>query len=157
MQVPGLKTVVPNIVHVVKIDAKPISRWSFLNILSIFNNIKPTALFVHCLSDPHGLYWEKLNEYLDIREKVVIVKIQEPIGAFNNFPQHPAHKSDCVRMHALTSMGGIYVDLDILILRSFDEIRNASITLGLQTFWDICNGVIIANKNSTLNKNVIPC
>ena len=52
-------------------------------------------------------------------------------------------------------MGGIYLDSDVLVLRSFDDLRNTSLVVGLQTDPDvseICNGIILASKDSPFLK-----
>jgi len=141
--------VIPNIVHMIKLDDRPLTQYTFLGILTIFSKIKPKILFLHSIYEPHGHFWSLLvSEYAD---RLFIMKINEPISIFSHLPKAKdyAHKSDIVRMNILKQMGGIYIDTDIIILKSFDDLRaNQSISLGLQTDKNFCNGVIIAHRTS---------
>ena len=124
----------------------------FLNILSVLNQIKPTKLYIHTLSPPHGKYWERLSSYSQYVGIVEIRPIPEPIGLFGNFPEPNdfAHKSDCARMNILKSMGGIYLDLDVLVLHPFTDLLRYPMVLGKQYLktLTVCNAVVIASKNS---------
>ena len=96
---------------------------------------------------------EKLLNYSEFNRKIEFRRINEPIGLFGIYPSQNdfAHKSDCARMNILLARGGIYLDSDVLVLRSFDDLRNYSLVLGFQTDLDvseICNGIILASKHS---------
>lgn len=98
----------------------------------------------------------------DVRRQIVVAPIKPEFTRLNGqdlAPKfHPgwadAHTSDILRMNILRSMGGIYLDTDVLVLRSFDELRRAShLTMGLQTFTKMCNGVILSSPSSAFLKD----
>ena len=55
-------------------------------------------------------------------------------------------------MEILQKLGGIYMDTDIIVLRSFDALRNASLTMAMQTNKNFCNGLILAHRDSPFLK-----
>ena len=56
--------------------------------------------------------------------------------------------ADIIRIKALREYGGIYLDLDTLVLRSFDSLRLHPFTIGKQSTIGLANGIMIANKDS---------
>jgi hypothetical protein len=118
--------------------------------MAVFNKIQPISLYYHCIRTPKDEYWNQLKGYYG--DKLIAAKIQQPISIFSHTPSAKdfAHKSDIVRLNVLKAMGGIYIDTDILVFRSFDGLRNGvSLAMGLQTeTGDFCNGVIVARNDS---------
>lgn len=147
--------VVPNIVHLIKTDDRPVTRFLFLNILSILHNLNPFAVYFHVSSPPYGLFWN-LTRLYDSPRRVVVAPIKAELYKLIDRPVAPrfrpewaeAHQSDIIRMNILKSTGGIYLDTDVLVLRSFDELRRSELTMGLQTLSKMCNGVILASAKS---------
>ena len=143
---------VPNIVHIIILDKKPLARYTYLSILTIFHQIDPWTLYIHCIHSPHGEYWSMLMES-SYAPRIKERKVLEPISIFGKPPPSKlAHKSDIVRMEILQKLGGIYIDTDIIVLRSFDALRNASLTMAMQTNKNLCNGLILAHRDSTFLK-----
>jgi hypothetical protein len=65
---------------------------------------------------------------------------------------HVAHKADVVRLEVLLKYGGIYLDMDVLALKSFDELRQFPMVLGqegLDGFIGLANAVIVAHSSSS--------
>jgi hypothetical protein len=139
---------VPNVVHIIKLDKSPIRNWEMINYMSILHKIDPVVLFIHGVLKPFGPYWELLLKYYPNR--ITFNMIRGPIGIFGNFPSEKdfAHKSDIIRMNILRNRGGIYLDNDILIIRPLKEFYRYSITLAYQTEKEICNAMIMTNKNN---------
>eukprot|EP01035_Chromulina_nebulosa_P057975 gene57975-79420_t len=57
----------------------------------------------------------------NISSKVVVA--EEPIEIWGHKPFNLAHKSDVIRMKSLRQYGGMYFDLDIIILKSVSHLR----------------------------------
>ena len=47
-----------------------------------------------------------------------------------------------------SELGGIYVDPDVLVLRSFDRLRRMPLTLARQSAHKISNGIIVSGRGS---------
>lgn len=152
----GTNVTIPNIVHLVTTDSRPWTSWMFLNLLSILNKINPTRLYIHYVTSPRGQFFDLLKDYPEYLHRMELVAIKEPIGIWDRFPgaHDYAHKSDCVRMNILSQVGGIYLDTDILILKSFDDLRSSKegLVVGYQNERskpkEICNGVILSSKDN---------
>jgi len=147
---------VPSVVHLIKTDPGPVGRFLFLNILAILHNLRPQTLYLHASSPLHGFFWNMTRQW-DDRGKVVVAPIKPQSYRLQGQSEMPefrsdwaeAHKSDVIRMNLLKSTGGIYLDTDVLVLRSFDDLRFASdFTMGLQTTSKVCNAVILASPGS---------
>ena len=64
--------------------------------------------------------------------------------------QKVEHQSDVARLQILLEIGGIYIDDDILFLKSFDELRNHQTVLAEENYDALGNGVIL---HKILHKN----
>lgn len=56
------------------------------------------------------------------------------VGIFGMYPSLRMHKSDILRLDRLKKYGGIYLDLDVIILRNFKKLRNSPMTMGKQNY-----------------------
>ena len=173
---------VPAIVHLIKTDSRPVTRFLMLNILSILHNLNPASIYLHVTTPPHGFFWNLTLNFNPDTSKIIVQKISTPILLHGKAPLfrrdwEDAHKSDIIRMNILKSIGGIYMDTDVLVLRSFDPLRESDFTMGLQvrfippknlnpypypnrnpypdftmglqTFTKMCNGVMLAHPQSS--------
>ena len=59
------------------------------------------------------------------------------------------HQSDVIRLEAMVKYGGIYHDLDVVILRPLDPLYCYETTLGEELPNWLCNGFIMAVPNAT--------
>ncbi|CAH1772882.1 unnamed protein product [Owenia fusiformis] len=70
---------------------------------------------------------------------------------FGFVPRRVEHMSDFLRIHVLQEHGGIYIDNDILALKSIEPLRHYDHTQGIGLHGDgLSNGAIIAKKESIL-------
>ena len=76
------------------------------------------------------------------------------IEGIYGFPaKHPAHRADIVRLAALISMGGVYLDTDVLVLKSFDMLGNPDFAAAWEFTGEgrlvgLSNAVLVAAKQS---------
>lgn len=59
-----------------------------------------------------------------------------------------AFVSDYVRLYALKKYGGIYLDTDVEVLKSFDSLLYNKAFIGAESKYSICTAVIGAEKNA---------
>lgn len=125
---------------------KPWSLVHYACVKSAIERIRPKDVFLYCEFEPTGPWWDLT------REMVTVEKIQAPTQVFGNALLHPAHRADVLRLEKLLSVGGIYLDTDIFVHRSFDPLLRYSAVLGEQrvkgTVTGLCNAVILAEPRT---------
>ena len=141
--------VVPNVVHYVWIgDYEPMRFHHYLSVKSVFNLMKPERIFFHCDNEPTGKWWKLTKStILSLR----IVKLIPSTHIFGNEVIIPEHKSDIARIEILIKHGGIYIDTDVFVIKSFDPLRKYNFTMGIEYHGNpgrLNNGVIVAAKEA---------
>lgn len=101
-------------------------------------------IFLFCKNEPTGKYWEM------IKDSVNVVFIEPPTEVFGNKINHVAHQSDVVRLRILKEQGGIYLDMDTITIKSFDELLTYPAVMGFEgeEKESICNAVIFSEPNN---------
>ncbi|MGI4755378.1 MAG: glycosyltransferase family 32 protein [Janthinobacterium lividum] len=122
--------------------------WSMLHhvcLESAVRRIAPDQVFFYHEYEPSGPWWELS------RKLVSPVKIEAPREIFGRPLNHVAHRADVVRLQKLAQVGGIYLDADVLVQRSFDDLLNESTVLGREGVGDdprMANAIILAEPNA---------
>lgn len=156
---------IPRIVHLVQLkhseDAQlKFSFQYFLCVYSAFLHVKPTTIFIHTdfneteIEDAaqNGSPWTQkvLTAFPSV---VKLNPVTAPTSAANGLPlERIEHKSDFVRMAQVAEHGGIYVDSDVLTLRSPEPLLRAGFraVVGRQGDYNINNGCFLATRDSAL-------
>lgn len=60
-----------------------------------------------------------------IEPSLTLHKVVAPIEVWEQSIELPAHKSDILRMYALKSMGGVYLDMDVFVYVQSDLVPRA--------------------------------
>jgi hypothetical protein len=101
---------------------------------------------------PIGKWWRRTLEDVD---NIYFINTTRPKYAIGGQPflciQHAA---SYWRLFVLIEYGGIYLDTDILVVRSFDPLRNYTVVMGQETVDKINNGVILAQPGAEFLKLV---
>ena len=126
-------TRIPKILHycfgmAADFGGKPWSLIHYVGVASAVRHIRPDAVHFYYEYEPAGPWWE-LTKPL-----VTPVKIDSPREIFGRPVSHPAHRADVVRLMKLREHGGIYLDADVLVKRSFDDLLGNSVVLGREGF-----------------------
>lgn len=122
--------------------------WSLIHhvcLRSAIERIKPERVCLYYEYEPTGPWWELS------RSLVEVIKIRAPREIFGRPLLHYAHRSDVVRLQTLVEYGGIYLDADVLVQRSFDELLIHSTVLGSEgegAEIGLANSVILAEPNA---------
>jgi Glycosyltransferase sugar-binding region containing DXD motif len=130
-------------------DVRKKQQWALIHyacLRSAVERIKPREVRFYCQYEPTGPWWELT------RNLVIIEKIDAPRQIFGNPLMHGAHQADVVRLQKLLSKGGIYLDTDVFIHKSFDCLLEHSTVLGEQGIngrvHGLCNAVILAEAQA---------
>jgi len=103
-------------------------------------------ILFHTNCEPNGIYWKELKKIAG--KKLILVKKSPPKKIWGNTVEVVEHQSDVIRLQVMLEVGGIYLDDDVIVLRSLDELRKNDMVLGEENFDALANSVIIANKDS---------
>ena len=96
---------------------------------------------------PSNYYFEDVKKYIELR------KIDPPEEIFGNRLHHVAHKADVVRLRVLKEMGGIYLDIDTITVKCFDDLLDNQCVMAKEVLegkgeMGLCNAVILSEPNS---------
>eukprot|EP00798_Chlamydomonas_sp_ICE-L_P032376 gene32376-2564_t len=155
---------VPNIVHFVSLspDGSQPRQYSFLSWLSVYSayhHLHPHRIMVHTNARAEESKWSKAMADIPGLEFVNVVP---PQAAGGKTITHLAHQSDFVRVEALLTHGGVYLDFDAFPIRDMSPLRhllfgvvvgNQAINFGKKPT-GICNAVILAEPNSSVLQSI---
>mmetsp|Transcript_7607 Transcript_7607/g.12119 ORF Transcript_7607/g.12119 Transcript_7607/m.12119 type:complete len:358 (-) Transcript_7607:242-1315(-) len=140
---------VPSIVHFVwiTVPSRPFQLADFLAVKAARVNIRPRCICIHVVNgtEPGGEWWNRARLYAEV------LSARDPVDIFGKPVNVPAHKSDIIRMEVLMKYGGIYLDTDVIALRSFEPLMDHSflVARGTMQKGDIGTAVILARRNSS--------
>lgn len=155
-------THIPRCLHFVLISGeRRFGAFYYLSMKTAIDHIKPDIIYFYCDQVPDTIYFKLIKQLLG--NNLVIENIPAHIVLCGQFVYAPQHRVDYIRLHKLQERGGIYLDLDILCLKSFDPIiqhmeqNNKEIAMGLERdpsdpHQSLCNAVIICQPNSSFIK-----
>jgi len=140
-------TRIPRILHYVfglapDFGGKPWSLVHYACVSSAIRWIKPEAVTLYYEFEPSGPWWDLTKPLL---KPIQIVAPQE---IFGNPLLHFSHRADIVRLSKLMEHGGIYLDADVLVRRSFDDLLGHPMVLGREADLGLCNAVILAEPKA---------
>jgi hypothetical protein len=124
---------------------KPWSLIHHVSVASAIDRIRPDAAFIYFEYQPQGPWWDLSRRLL------TPVHMVAPREVFGNPVIHPAHRADVVRLQKLLKHGGIYLDTDVLVHRSFDPMCDYPTVLGQQGkdgSLGMANAIILAEPES---------
>jgi hypothetical protein len=123
-------------------------EWSLMNYVclrSAIEKLKPHEAVLYIEDEPQGPWWEETRKFIDIKS------VRSPRSIFGRELNHPAHRADVFRLQTLIEFGGIYLDTDVLVQKSFDDLLSHSCVLGeegLSGKWGLTNAVILAEPEA---------
>jgi hypothetical protein len=143
---------IPNVFHFIYFYSNneqefPLAHFICINSARVLN--KPDKIYFYSDRVPFGKYWDKISGFVEF------VKTEPPESVFGNKLYHIAHKSDVLRLQFLMETGGIYLDMDVICKKPFTPLLKYDFVMGKQGKWrkmGLCNGVILANKDSEFLK-----
>lgn len=124
---------------------KPWSLVHYACVRSAVERLRPEHAYIYFEYEPAGPWWEETRKFLTLQ------KITGPTEIFGNPLRHPAHVADIVRLQKLLASGGIYLDADVFVHSSFDDLLENSVVLGEEGVGGkigLGNAVILAEPNA---------
>ena len=141
---------VPNIVHYIWYPGHRIRLLSFhhmLSIVSAYQVLRPDVIYFHTDRVPTGRYWEAVRQI----PTFTVMHRAPPTELFGKKLAPPAAStshSNVDRLLVLREYGGIYLDMDVLVTGSFDQLRRHECTLGYEANRIVCGGIIVCSNRS---------
>ncbi|XP_049814963.1 uncharacterized protein LOC126262395 [Schistocerca nitens] len=143
------KDCVPNIVHYIIFGKNSLDFISYLSILSVLKVQKPEQLIIHSDSpDFGGNYWLAIKSAPFNDTSIHVSLLEQPTHVFGQRLSSVYHSADVARIQILMQHGGIYLDTDMLVLRSLDRYRNSEMVVAWPYGEYIGNQILIASKNA---------
>jgi hypothetical protein len=106
---------------------------------SALKHLRPRRTILWSDRPPMGRDWEMLQDRIEVRALETDI---ESWGGKRIL--QPAHMADKVRLDVLYRYGGIYLDLDVLVLKPFDDLLGSALVMGEEGDHGLCNAVMIA-------------
>ena len=140
--------VVPKTVHYIWFYPKVRCQFKFhhyISVFSAFKYIKPKRIVIWYSNIPCGKWWSEVKSRVHL---LILKDILPPQTVFGKEIKVPAHQSDVARLDILLKHGGIYMDTDMVALKSWDPLLFYDTTLGAESNSAIANGVIITKRSA---------
>lgn len=135
--------------------SSPFMFINYLTVLAARRQIHPEKLYIRYYKEPNTFWWNQTKQDPDINATLVKTRLVEHI--FNKSVDHHAHRGDIMRLEVLLNYGGIYLDTDVLALRSFEPLLNISDVIMAHQDDDkdtAGNAVIISKKNAPFLRRI---
>lgn len=139
---------IPKIVHFIfglkpDFGNKGFSYIHYLSVITAHKIIKPHRIYFHYEYEPVGFWWDRAKKFVSLN------KVKAPDSIFGNKINAFQHKADVLRLQILKEMGGIYLDIDLIVLNSFDNLLQHKNVMGIEPSQGLCNAVILCEKDSS--------
>ncbi|HUN73056.1 MAG TPA: glycosyltransferase [Steroidobacteraceae bacterium] len=124
---------------------RPWSLMHYVGLQSAIDRIAPSRVHFYCEHEPRGPWWSLT------RDRVNVIPIKAPRSIYGNPVVHYAHRADIVRLEKLIEYGGIYLDADVCVHRSFDDLLSHPVVLAQEradSDRGLCNAVILAEPGA---------
>jgi hypothetical protein len=122
---------VPNIIHFIfglneDFGNKEFSLVHYLAIRSAYELNQPDKIYFHFRYEPRSIWFEMVRPFIHMN------KVDPPKEILGNKLYHFAHQADIIRLEALLTHGGVYLDIDTISVKSLVPLRNYSFAIGKQ-------------------------
>jgi mannosyltransferase OCH1-like enzyme len=110
---------IPKTIHLIYFKEKEIKDYNYRCIMSMIYNLPDYNIIIYNDIEPtDNIYWNKLK----INEKITIKYYERP-RVFDGFNvQNVQYSADIARLEILYNYGGVYLDLDMLVINNFVDI-----------------------------------
>lgn len=126
-----------------------VDAWNLVNyvcVRSAIERIRPDEAIFYFEREPSGAWWDLTRPLVSCR------RITAPRHIFGNPLLDVAHRADVLRLEVLIRDGGIYLDTDVFVHRSFDDLLGHRVVIGQEGPGKVpkvlCNAVILAEPDA---------
>lgn len=149
-----IDVLIPNIIHYVLFNKTTINFIMYLSILSVIKVQKPSVIYIHINNDNFtDKYW---NNLLHISSKynvdIELSFLMQPTHVYGQRLSSIYHTSDISRIFVLRKYGGIYLDIDMLMINNVNNLRSYECVIGWPEKDYVGSQFIMAKTNSEFLK-----
>ncbi|XP_070532906.1 uncharacterized protein [Ptychodera flava] len=139
--------VVPNLVHFIWFSCHPFKFGNLISMLSVHRIMKAESIHFYTDCEPSGEWWDEAKNLIPTLK---VINRTRPLEVFNKTlnPRWPEHSADVARLQILLEQGGVYLDLDVIVVAPLEPLRYYEYVVGRSDANVLANGVIFANKSS---------
>jgi hypothetical protein len=140
MLYPKISGSIPKLIHMIYFKGIEFVKYHYACVLSVRKHMPDYKIIIYNDVEPdNNIYWEKIKEFVTIEKT-------NPPKFFDDFPlKYIQYSADVVRMEKIYEHGGIYLDLDLLVIKNFENVINTG-----KDFY-------ISEENSKENNLLINC
>ena len=114
-------------------------------------HMQPASLLLHHHHLPTGAWWSEAQKLLELR------RVELPRTIFGRPLVAAAHRADVLRLQLLIAHGGLYLDLDVIVLRPMHNLLRGTRAFvigreghaGHGGLHGLCNAVLLAHPNAS--------
>lgn len=120
MLYPKIRTPMPKIVHMIYFKGVEFAKYHYACVLSVIKHMPNYKVIIYNDIEPtNNVYWDKIKKYVSIEKTI-------PPTHFDDYPlKYIQYKADVIRLEKLYEHGGIYLDLDLLVIKNFEHVINS--------------------------------
>lgn len=141
---------IPNVVHAIWLNNPNMTFISYLALRSALISLRPDKLKLHHTAslNEDNVWFQKLRSNLTLVYHDLAAEYPEQLRQ----KWQVTHLADALRLDVIRREGGIYMDMDVIVLRSFDRLRHCErdVLLGHEggDRHGLCNALILGRKNA---------
>ena len=112
---------IPKIIHLIYFKGIEFMKFHYECVKSMIRHMPDYKIIIYNDIEPeNNNYWNDIKTYENIKIETMI-----PPHSYDGYPlKYIQYKADVVRLEVLYQYGGIYLDLDMLIIKNFNNIIN---------------------------------
>ncbi len=132
---------------------KPFEYFHYLNILSAKYINKDYTINLYYYHRPNNIWFDELENICNLI-KLDSLEVFIP----SNKIAYTEHLSDIIRLNIINKFGGIYLDIDTICVKSFDNLLHNEFVMGVEgavigennsnVLVGLCNAVLMSQKDS---------
>lgn len=91
----------------------------YLCLTSALVTLRPEVIYFHYVYEPDTWYWHRFvrDVHRSGHTRLEMIRERDVQSVFGNKVEHFAHKADVLRLEALRDYGGVYLDVDVLVVK----------------------------------------
>jgi len=142
---------IPDIVHFISFGCRQFRIHHYLSFLSVIFQQNPESILLHtnCESgylDESG-YWNSVQ--MIAGEKLKMIHMDPPLEIFSHQINVVEHQSDVARLYVLLRYGGIYLDDDVILLKSLNRLIDENeFIIGEENYDALANSILMSSNNA---------